>query len=205
MASSDLEPQLEPQLDVLAECSSSPMASCPRPGTSSPDFLALELERVWYRVWQVACREEEIPNPGDFVEYTIGDQSILVVRVDARTVQAHCQRVPAPRHATRDGPRVIRRRVRSSAATTAGATRLDGRLTEVVDRDEFPTLPDDLRSGRCACERWGGFVFVNLDPNAEPLLDFLAPAARDARPRTSSTRCGCGRRRPRTSPRTGRS
>ena len=27
------------------------------------------------------------------------------------------------------------------------------------------------------CERWGGFVFVNLDPDAEPLLDFLGPLA----------------------------
>ena len=39
----------------------------------SREFLDLEYERMWSRVWQVACREEEIPNVGDYVEYTIGD------------------------------------------------------------------------------------------------------------------------------------
>ena len=47
---------------------------------TSQEFFNLEMDRLWPRVWQVACREEEIPNPGDFLEYTIGDQSILVVR-----------------------------------------------------------------------------------------------------------------------------
>ena len=46
------------------------------------DFYALETELFWPRVWQMACRLEEIPKPGDFVEYEILDQSIIVVRVD---------------------------------------------------------------------------------------------------------------------------
>lgn len=28
---------------------------------------------------------------------------------------------------------------------------------------------------RVRCERWGGFVFINLDPGAPPLADYLAP------------------------------
>ena len=47
---------------------------------TSPQFGALEFERLWSRVWQVACRDEEITDVGDFCEYLIGDQSILVVR-----------------------------------------------------------------------------------------------------------------------------
>ena len=38
----------------------------------SPEFHRLEMERVWPRVWQIACREEEIPNVGDYVNYEIG-------------------------------------------------------------------------------------------------------------------------------------
>ena len=53
------------------------------------DFYALETELFWPRVWQMACRLEEIPKPGDFVEYEILDQSIIVVRVDDRTVRAY--------------------------------------------------------------------------------------------------------------------
>jgi hypothetical protein len=36
-----------------------------------PEFYALEAELFWPRVWQMACRLEEIPKPGDFVEYEI--------------------------------------------------------------------------------------------------------------------------------------
>ncbi len=34
-----------------------------------PGFYALEAEQLWPRVWQMACRLEEIPGVGDFVEY----------------------------------------------------------------------------------------------------------------------------------------
>ena len=53
-----------------------------------PGFAALEAERLWTRVWQMACRLEEIPDPRDFVEYRILDQSIVVVRLDDGGVAA---------------------------------------------------------------------------------------------------------------------
>ena len=52
---------------------------------------------------------------------------------------------------------------------------LDGRLVDVPDRDEFTGLPDDLALAPVRVDTWGGFVFVNLDPDAEPLLDYLDP------------------------------
>ncbi|MBV8690734.1 MAG: Rieske 2Fe-2S domain-containing protein, partial [Actinobacteria bacterium] len=53
-----------------------------------PDFYALEAERLWPRVWQMACRLEEIPKPGDAVEYQILDQSVVVARTGEGTVRA---------------------------------------------------------------------------------------------------------------------
>ena len=41
-----------------------------------PDFYAMEAEQLWPRVWQMACRLEEIPQPHDFVEYEFLDQSV---------------------------------------------------------------------------------------------------------------------------------
>src|SRR5262249_36777907 len=52
---------------------------------------------------------------------------------------------------------------------------LDGRLTEVGDAHEVTGLPEGLCLGAVRVDTWGGFVFVNLDPDAEPLLDFLDP------------------------------
>jgi len=61
----------------------------------SAEFARLELDRLWSRVWQIACREEELAEPGEFDQYEIGDQSLLVVRgrVGASSASRHaiCQ------------------------------------------------------------------------------------------------------------------
>src|SRR6185437_9895405 len=43
-------------------------------------FFDLERERLWPHVWQMACRLEEIPQVGDWIEYRILDKSVIVVR-----------------------------------------------------------------------------------------------------------------------------
>src|SRR5437588_6705754 len=60
----------------------------PKERYTSREFVELEMDRLWPRVWQVACREEQIPEVGDYLEYTIGDQSILVVRSAPDTITA---------------------------------------------------------------------------------------------------------------------
>src|SRR3954466_8374552 len=136
----------------------------------SPAFLELEMERLWSRVWQIACREEEVAEPADFVEYTIGDQSVLVVRTTDGELAAHHN---ACLHR---GTRLAQ-----GAGTFPDADircryhawryGLDGRLLQIVDDHEFDAVPDDLCLARVRVDTWGGFVFVNLDPAAEPLLD----------------------------------
>ncbi len=37
-------------------------------------FFELEKKLLWPKVWQMACRLEEIPEPNDFVEYEVLDQ-----------------------------------------------------------------------------------------------------------------------------------
>ena len=53
-----------------------------------PEFFRLEAEQLWSRTWQMACRLEEIPRPHDYVEYTILDQSVVVVRTEDMGVTA---------------------------------------------------------------------------------------------------------------------
>ena len=52
---------------------------------------------------------------------------------------------------------------------------LDGRLREVPSRREFGVLNDDYPLIDVQVDTWGPMVFVNLDRDAEPLADFLAP------------------------------
>jgi nitrite reductase/ring-hydroxylating ferredoxin subunit len=149
----------------------------PKERYTAPGFADLELERLWSRVWQVAAREEEIRHPGDFVEYTIGDDSILVVRGDDGAIRAFHN---SCRHR---GTRLAA----DAGSFTDSCIRcpyhgwryaLDGALVHVVDRDDFSHLPDDLALRSVAVDCFGGFVFVNLDNGAEPLLDFLEPLPR---------------------------
>src|SRR5438270_7337102 len=140
----------------------------------SREFLDLEMERLWPRVWQVACREEELPRAGDFVEYVIGDQSILVVRGDDGGIAAYFNtclhrgtRLAAGTGTFPDG--------RMKCRYHGWCYGLDGCVLAVPDREEFVDLPADLRLGEVRAESWGGFVFVNMDPDAEPLTEFLDP------------------------------
>ena len=40
----------------------------------SEEFHKKEMEKLWSRVWQFACREEQIPEVGDHLIYEIGSQ-----------------------------------------------------------------------------------------------------------------------------------
>ena len=48
---------------------------------TSREWHELERTHLWRKVWQMACRVEQIPRDGDFYEYIIGSQSILVVQI----------------------------------------------------------------------------------------------------------------------------
>ncbi|MGH7291115.1 MAG: aromatic ring-hydroxylating oxygenase subunit alpha, partial [Myxococcota bacterium] len=146
----------------------------PKERYTSPEFLGLEMDRLWSRVWQVACREEELNEVGDYVEYMIGDQSILVVKSGQDTITASYN--ACLHRGTRLGEG--RGHFDNDTITCrfhAWCYSLDGRLTHVVDRDEFDVMPEGLCLPTVRVERWGGFVYVNLDPDAEPLLEFLDP------------------------------
>src|ERR1700733_5317297 len=146
----------------------------PRARYTSTDFAAWEFERLWSRVWQVACREEEVAEVGEYCEYMIGDQSILVVRSSPDAIHAFhnscLHRGTRLADGTgRFGDSCIRCRYH------AWRYDLDGRLVEVVDRDEFEPIPSETALRAVQIARWGGFVWINLDLAAPPLLDYLDP------------------------------
>jgi phenylpropionate dioxygenase-like ring-hydroxylating dioxygenase large terminal subunit len=138
----------------------------------SASSQAREAERLWSRVWQVACRAESIPEAGDRIPYTIGDQEIAVVRQPDGSLRAFYN---ACLHR---GGLLVR------GAGNADQLRcpyhgwcwhLDGRLAEIPDRYLTSSIDDEEYGLReVACDTWAGYVFVNLaGRDAPPLLDFL--------------------------------
>ncbi|MFT4262201.1 MAG: aromatic ring-hydroxylating dioxygenase subunit alpha [Nocardioides sp.] len=138
-----------------------------------PDFQDLELERVFGKAWLMACRVEELTGVGSYVEYEIGKHSIIIVREAKDSIRAYFN---ACRHR---GTRLARGkgRVGSLICPFHGwRWNLDGSIRLVLDREEFvPRSDDDLGLVRVRVDTWGGFVFINMDPEAIPLHAYLNP------------------------------
>lgn len=147
-------------------------ALIPRERFTSTEFVALEYERLWPRVWQVACRVEEIPEPGDFVEYSIGDWSALVVRTASGEIRAHRNSCVHRGTQLASGCGSFRGEIR--CPFHGWRWDLEGANTHVLDEHEFsPMTDDELHLGEIRTETWGGFVFVNFDPGARSLIEYL--------------------------------
>ena len=73
---------------ATAQAARSGTISCPADRYRSPDVFDLEKRKLWPSVWQIACREEELPEVGSFVLYDILDESIVVTRSSATEIKA---------------------------------------------------------------------------------------------------------------------
>ncbi len=138
---------------------------------TSQEFLNKELQKMWSKVWQIACIESDIPNPGDHYEYRIGMDSILVLRDLTGQVRAF-------KNVCQHRGRMIKLGCGHSMELRCpfhGWTwNLDGTIADVPEREEFcPFADDDVALKPVRVDQWEQFIFVNLDPDAEPLLDYL--------------------------------
>lgn len=140
---------------------------------TSDAYAQRERDAIWMRTWQIAGRDEDLPKPGDWKRYQVLDQSFLIVRGKDGLLRGF---VNACRH-------------RGNAlclAETGNAKRgflcqyhlwsydLDGRLKGMlrenlagpIDKDENSLL-------QVSVDTFAGFIFLNPDPEAQPLRDYL--------------------------------
>src|SRR5262249_44960437 len=142
-------------------------------------FHELEKQKLWLRTWQMACRLEEIPQPNDFVEYEIGDESLLVVRQRDGSVRAFFN---ACRHR---GTQLAKGAGRFGGGNIicpfhGWRWKTDGSSSLVYGEHGFTPeclRADDIKLKDCKAEIWGGCVWINPDPNAGPLREALEPVA----------------------------
>jgi phenylpropionate dioxygenase-like ring-hydroxylating dioxygenase large terminal subunit len=142
----------------------------------------LEREKLWPRVWQIACRETELPQVGDFVAYEILDESILIVRTgkepdDLSAFYNVCQHRG---RRLRDEPRG--RIVGSITCPFHGWKYSNtGELTSVFMEEDWADCPsfskESLSIPKVQVARWGGWVWINQDPAAESLREWLGDVA----------------------------
>ena len=155
--------RLENKLDVGP-------TSVPVTRYTTREFHDLEMKKLWPKVWQMACREEEIPDVGDYVVYEVGAFSVLVVRTqNGISAQHNVCRHRGRKLCTHDG------HAASFICPFHGFSfNLDGSLRSVTSEWDFPHVDkDNLDLTKVLCGTWGGWVFINMDVNAEPLEKFL--------------------------------
>ncbi|MEJ6010062.1 aromatic ring-hydroxylating dioxygenase subunit alpha [Novosphingobium aquae] len=143
----------------------------------SADFARREMESMWTRTWQFACREEHIPEAGDYYVYDIGPYSFIVTRTDDGSIKAHFNAC-------------LHRGTKLKPSGTAGYAadlkcpfhgwtwNLDGTNKKVLCPWDFPHAdPDKLTLPEARVETLGGFVWINMDSEAPALLDYLGAKA----------------------------
>ena len=143
---------------------------------TSRAFHDLEVEKLWRRVWQMACREEEIPEVGDHVLYEIADHSLIVVRAAPDEIRAFHNACLHRGRALRDGDG---RAAKFRCPFHGWAWKLDGSLDHVPCQWDFAHVdPSRYRLPEARVGTWGGFVFVNLDPDCAPFAEHLGELPR---------------------------
>ncbi|SNC62607.1 Rieske [2Fe-2S] domain-containing protein [Marinobacter sp. es.048] len=133
-----------------------------------PAVAKLEKERLWLKTWQFACREEDIPEIGDRVPYDVGDLSFFIVRSAENKFKAFyntCLHRGTRLCDGQGGGEHIRCPFHGWEWNT------DGSLHHVPSAWDFPIVtdkPDEFRLPEAQVATWGGFIFINPDPDARP-------------------------------------
>ena len=147
------------------------LTGVPRDRYLSYEFHRLEVEHVWSRTWQMACREEQIPDAGSHVVYDVGDLSLIVIRGHDGEIRAfHNSCLHRGTQLRAESGSVDRLRCPFHGFTWD----LDGTMCELPCVWDFPHVdPDAYRLPEAQVGTWGGFVFVNPSLDAPSLREYL--------------------------------
>jgi choline monooxygenase len=138
---------------------------------TDPAVFAAENEKIFAHSWQVVGHRHQLANPGDFFTTELQGEPFLLVRGASGELRGFynvCRHRAGP-PAEGCGSRKLFR-----CGYHGWTYGLDGKLisaTEVEGVQDF--RPEDFALKQVRAQEWFNLVFVNLDPNAEPLLKSL--------------------------------
>jgi phenylpropionate dioxygenase-like ring-hydroxylating dioxygenase large terminal subunit len=139
---------------------------------TSPEFFDSEIEQMWKRVWQYACRIEQLAEIGDYFVFDLARLSVIVVRAE-EGLKAYFN--SCIHRGTKLKP--------SGAEGWSGSIKcpfhawewhLDGTMKNRPCDWEFTHLPQDkARLREVRVDVWNGFVFINMAQEGPTLLEYL--------------------------------
>ncbi|MCX7282667.1 MAG: aromatic ring-hydroxylating dioxygenase subunit alpha, partial [Novosphingobium sp.] len=134
-----------------------------------------EIEKIWKTTWQWVCREDHIPEPGDFYTYEVAHLSYVVVRQEDLSVRAFVNSC-------------LHRSTKFKRGEGVGSGdnlrcpyhgwtwNNDGSLKSVPCAWDFAHIdPEKTGLPQVRTGRWGGFIFINPGAHGPDLEEFLSP------------------------------
>ena len=149
----------------------------------SAEYARAEGDRLWSKVWQHAGRVEEIPDVGDYLTYDIGPDSIVIVRSAPDTLKAFHNVCSHRGRRLVDAPPGAHCAQGHKQGFVCGfhgwRYDLDGQCVFKLDESDWKgaLTAQRTRLNEVKVDTWGGWIFINMDPNCVPLRQFLEPAA----------------------------
>ena len=139
---------------------------------TSADYQNSEREQIWMKVWQIVGRTDELANAGDWKTYNIFNQSYVIARGSDGVIRGF---VNACRHR---GNVLCQEKKGNASRFTCPyhlwSYALDGNLVGVARPDLVgPIEKSTLGLLEVPVDTFAGFIFMNPDPAAQPLADFL--------------------------------
>ncbi len=144
---------------------------------TSDEYAQAEYDSMWPVVWQWACHVDHIPEAGDYYVYDVGDHSALIVRTTDGGLKAYYNAC-------------MHRGTQLKPPGSCGFSQelrcpfhgwrwsLEGTFVELPGKWDFPHVTEDShRLPEMSIDVWEGFVFINFDPDAGPLVDYLGVLA----------------------------
>lgn len=168
--------------NVTAEDLTEPLI-LPAEAYISEEYARAEGDKLWSKVWQHAGRVEEIPEVGSFITYEVGRDSILIVRTAPDTIKAYhnvCSHRGRQLIDTPPGANGARGKRKMFVCGFHGwRYDLDGNCTFKLDEQDWKGVLTEDRThlNEVKVDTWGGWLYINMDPDCVSLREYLEPAA----------------------------
>ncbi len=173
------ELSLSSVLDRLSEAAGRPFEDA-RPSPSgiyhSPAFLTHERDRIFLQEWICVGRDDEIPDPGDYLTHQIADVPVFVLRQNDGSIRAFVNAC-AHRHARLVPEEKGSCNKRVTCPYHAWTYDLDGQLIRAPYMDMKEAFDDNAHPLKALhTESWEGFLYVTLAKKPDTQLSkVLAP------------------------------
>ena len=138
---------------------------------TSQAFFDREMEKMWGKVWQFACRDEHVASPGDYHVYEIGRRSVIITRAEDGGLRAYHNSCLHRGTKLKEGSGWSK----AIQCPYHGWTwSLDGALETVPCAWDFPHLDKGaMNLPGVRVESWNGMVFINLSEEGPSLREYL--------------------------------